>query len=81
MFAQRTSFRGAPNLKEKINNMKTNRLIPALVIGGLAAIVTVVATVDANIGIESLLGYGAVASLLTVAAIDYGRDLRRSRNH
>ncbi|MDR0901885.1 MAG: hypothetical protein LBM92_03845 [Opitutaceae bacterium] len=56
-------------------------MIPALVIGGLAAIVTVVATVDANIGIESLLGYGAVASLLTVAAIDYGRDLRRSRNH
>lgn len=60
--------------------MKTNRLIPALVLGGFAAIVAVLATVDTNIGIESLLGYGAVASLLTVAVIDYGRDLRHSRN-
>ena len=60
--------------------MKTNRLIPALVLGGLAAIVAVLATVDVNIGIESLLGYGAVASLLAVAVIDYGRDLRHSRN-
>ena len=58
--------------------MKTNRITFALIAGGLTAAAAVaVAVARAAVGVDGLVGYGAVIALVAFAALDYGTGRRR----
>jgi hypothetical protein len=58
--------------------MKTNRFTFALLAGGLAAAAAVAVVVArAAVGVDGLVGYGAVTALVAFAVLDYGLGRRR----
>ena len=57
--------------------MKTNRFTFALIAGGLTAAAVAVAVARAAVGVDVLVGYGAVIALVAFAALDYGLGRRR----
>jgi len=58
--------------------MKTNRITLALIVGGLAAAASVVvALARPAVGIDGLVGTGAVTALVAFTVLDYGVGRRR----
>jgi hypothetical protein len=56
--------------------MKTNRFTFALIAGGLTASAAL-AVACAAVGVDGLVGYGAVVALVAFTALDYGVGRRR----
>jgi hypothetical protein len=57
--------------------MNTTRITFALIVAGLLALAAVVANVRTPVGVDTVIGFGAVIALIAVAVIDYRLPVRR----
>jgi UDP-N-acetylmuramyl pentapeptide phosphotransferase/UDP-N-acetylglucosamine-1-phosphate transferase len=57
--------------------MNTKRITFALIAAATFAVVVAVAALRFAVGIDGLIGYGAVIALIAMAAVEYRLDLRR----
>ncbi len=57
--------------------MKTQRTTLALIVAGFVAALVALANVGTATHLDGLVGFGAVAVLVAVAALDYGFGRRR----
>ena len=57
--------------------MNTKRITFALAVVGLVAAAAVIVTLRPAVGIDVVVGYGAVIALILLVATEYRLDLRR----
>lgn len=57
--------------------MNTNRFTFAIIAAALAVVAVAVANVRLPVGVDGVIGFGAVIALLALAAADYRFDVRR----
>ncbi len=51
--------------------MKTERLSYALIVGAVASAAVLLSGVRSNVGLDTVIGHGAVLVLVAVAALEY----------
>lgn len=57
--------------------MNTKRITFAIITAALVAALVAVAAARATVGVDGLIGFGAVVALIAVAAADYRLEFRR----
>jgi hypothetical protein len=67
---------GQLNLKKE-NNMNTKNIALALAVPALLVAAVAVVAVRLAVGVDGLIGFGAVAALVAVAVTDYRLNPRR----
>ncbi len=73
MITQSASTGAAPT---KINNMKTNQLV-ALIIPGVIAAIVLLLSFRSPVNADTLIGFGTIAVLLALLALEYRFSWKR----
>jgi DMSO reductase anchor subunit len=62
----------------RFNPMNTKIILTSVIAGSIAAAAVLLSKVNASINLDSAIGYFAVATLLGIAALEYGLFRKRS---
>jgi len=57
--------------------MKTNIILTSVIAGSIAATAVVFSRVGASVSFESVIGYLTVATVIAIAALEYGLSRKR----